>query len=1000
MSTTHAYFLIDANSLGTTTSVTRIVTRILVYLASRHDSCTWNFEVLDLQSRPRALTAHAKRRIRERRLVTSESLHALTTAVCADVRSLGTKQAMARTLRERLMCLEADIEWGDPALMRSPTRGPTARAWMDPTQRNESMSVRSFLYIIGDLPTTPDEIDVFLGPAVDHATLLEKLTQVRDCLIGDGIWESYARKRVGVSWIRASPHTVQSPVDTIVDSVMGCCMEALGGCMMSLRELDQTSVPFSSMFGRKHRVCTHPGWSRKFAREVSAVADYLLAGRVQDGRRAWALKYGANTCATGSGSVLVEAECDRRSWLNDGRLARRYDLPELVALAAHARTTHMQHEAHAAACAVELKYLLDVPTHVWPLITRHITCAPAMCHAQGHLSNDQVVIAQQSNAGVLSYVAVVPVGRSMVAVYPMDARVFACVMDVVGRVQVAKVGAGAATVFRAAWLEDWTVWADDLDVVPSEQCAVDVEIDMSLIDAYKAAAGPNAVQSGKLSDETADTIPANVGSETLISGPTDSLASSVPTHAPVTLDAWYADLYIKTIQQPSPEFDHAISTIQPIIDNVAASTSAETAVTQLYTSVLQSSASIEDVFTSGDAQDNTEFAASRQAATAVADNSSSQRTWQLHECQLQILLHLLAIDRCRLWQLDSLIETHGLVESLNDLVDQLCIWTSVDDIFCSANGQTSGAGDLAAVFIGGPNVAQFTERLGDIVDELRVQCGWVPTADTDTSTQPNVHAENKRRKGTPRKMADAGNRSEIIVQPHAHKPLMSGRKLARHLDELISKRRSGSGSNDRAEKSLCVGSGEPPAQRRKSVQLKMPLQLIRQLKSEVVSTTRPLVSRSRTMSGRSNSSGGMWQAKRSNVNSGSMRQSGRSNASIRQVGRSNASHTLGAAKARAPLQRPAIPEFADLSSSPSISGRVNDMHLVPETPSKKRQRTRDEDPSSPLFIPASMPMHTFIYESDESDARAEQSPLCGQDTELVHEQSSRRVLRFPGSRGH
>ncbi|KAJ2142293.1 hypothetical protein IW142_004388 [Coemansia sp. RSA 564] len=993
MSTTHAYFLIDANSLGRTTSVTRAITRILVYLASRNDTCTWNFEILDLQSRPRALTAHAKRRIRERRPVTTESLHALTTAVC-DVRTSGTKQPMARTLRERLMCLEADVEWGDPALMRSPTRGPTARAWMDPTRRNESMSVRSFLYIIGDLPTTPDEIDVFLGPAVDHATLLEKLSKVRDCLIGDGIWESYARKRVGVSWIRVSPHTAQSPVDVIVDSVMGCCMEALGGCMMSLRELSQPDVPFSSVFGRVHRVCTHPGWSRKFAREVSAVADYLLAGRVQGERRAWALKIGS-----ASGSVLVEAECSRRSWLNDARLARRYDLPELVALAAHARTTHMQHEARAAASAVELKYLLDAPNHVWPLIARHLPCAPTMCHARGWLSKDQVVLAQQSNTDLLSYVAVVPVGQSTMAVYPMDASVFARVMDVVDRVQLESAGASVATEFRAAWLEDWTVWAEDLDVVPSEQCAIAVEIDTLLIDSYMAATGPNTnVRRGGLFDETADAIPANACSATLLPDPTDSLASSAAaTHAPVTLDAWYADLYIKTIQQPSPEFDHAISTIQPILDNTAASTSPEAAVTQLYTSVLQSSASIEDVFTSNDAQDNTEFAASRQEATKVADNSSSQRTWQLHECQLQILLHLLAIDRCRLWKLNSLIETHGLVESLNDLVDQLCIWTSVDDIFCSASGQTSGAGDLAAVFIGGPNVAQFTERLSDIVDELRVQCGWVPTADT---TLPNAQAENKRRKGTPRKMEDASNRSEIIVQPHAHKPLMSGRKLARHLDELISKR-TGFGSNSRADKTACVG--EPPAQRRKSVQLKMPLQLIRQLKSEVVSTTRPAVSRSRTMSSRSHSSGGMWQAKRSSVNSGSMRQSGRSNTSIRQIGRSNTSntsHTLGPAKPRAPLQRSAIPEFADLSSSPSISGRVNDMHLVPETPSKKRQRTRNEEPaSSPLlFIPTSMPTHAFIYESDGSDARAEQSPLCGRAAEPLHDQSSRRVLRFPGSR--
>ncbi|KAJ2530091.1 hypothetical protein IWW43_004522, partial [Coemansia sp. RSA 1935] len=63
-------------------------------------------------------------------------------------------------------------------------------------------------------------------------------------------------------------------------------------------------------------------------------------------------------------------------------------------------------------------------------------------------------------------------------------------------------------------------------------------------------------------------------------------------------------------------------------------------------------------------------------------------------------------------------------------------------------------------------------------------------------------------------------------------------------------------------------------------------------------------------------------------------------------------------------------------------------------------RTRNEEPaSSPLlFIPTSMPTHAFIYESDGSDARAEQSPLCGRAAEPLHDQSSRRVLRFPGSR--
>ncbi|KAJ1849094.1 hypothetical protein LPJ70_000664 [Coemansia sp. RSA 2708] len=475
------------------------------------------------------------------------------------------------------------------------------------------------------------------------------------------------------------------------------------------------------------------------------------------------------------------------------------------------------------------------------------------------------------------------------------------------------------------------------------------------------------------------------------------------------MEAWYAELYIKPIQHPAPTFDRSVAKIASLVDRSADIEGAEAAVLRLTANVLQTSASIGDVFDSGNDdsddsgtlqdKDSHDFAGiRRQAAALVAGNADGRRSWQLHECQLQILLHLLIIDRIRLWKLDKRIEAGRLTETLSDLVDQLCIWASVDDIFCSApsgsastnadNG--SSAGDIAAVFIGSSLVGQFTERLGDIVDELRVQCGWVPAADRDDSGQSG-ELENKRRKGTLRKItASQSERSEVIVQQGKQKPqVMSGRKLARHLEELISSKRRLSRNSNNEPPRPDTGSA---SERRRSTQLKLPLQLIRQLKNEVVSVRSAPLSRARTINSRSNSSG-------------SMRWGGRNNGTIGATKNS----TMNCSRVRAPARRQPIPEF-ELSSSPSISGRVKEMHLVPETPSKKRQRTGDPVPaSSPLFIPSEAPAaNAFIYESEDSDV-AERSPLFGRTMAgqtcqqpgagHLQGQGSHRVLRFP-DQGH
>ncbi|KAJ2845943.1 hypothetical protein IWW36_004575, partial [Coemansia brasiliensis] len=369
-----------------------------------------------------------------------------------------------------------------------------------------------------------------------------------------------------------------------------------------------------------------------------------------------------------------------------------------------------------------------------------------------------------------------------------------------------------------------------------------------------------------------------------------------------------------------------------------------------------------------------------------------------------------------------------LTETLSDLADQLCIWASVDDMFSLAPGNSvSGSatseymeksGDLAAAFVGSSVVGQFTERLCDIVEELRVQCGWVPH---EENFEKETAVDNKRRKSTPRKIAaDQSERSEVIVhQSKRRSQTMSGRKLARHLEELIGgkKRRqhfgtSSSSSNAaNANDDSSVTSGDNvTSQRRRSTQLKLPLQLIRQLKSEVVSTTRPAsLSRSRTINTRSNSS------------SGSIRRGNRNNNNInRTFSASKISTVNNCVRSQAPARRQPIPEFPDLSSSPSISGRVNELHLVPENPSKKRQRTQDPVPASsspPTFMSSIPAANTFIYDSDDSDGQAENSPLfilsqnrqqqqlfqepsSAVTTDCLHGQGSHRVLRFSGHEEH
>ncbi|KAJ2630784.1 hypothetical protein H4R22_002428 [Coemansia sp. RSA 1290] len=1027
MSSTHAYFLVDASALANSAAVMRVVTRILIYLAFKHDTFTWNYELIDLNTRQRAATAFRKRRISERKKLTTSTLEGFSKELCEFAHAKQQSHAAAYTgraaldtLRERLMCLEADVEWGDPALMRSPTRtATTMRAWTDPTRLNESISVRSFLYIIGEAPATPEDVESFVDGSVgSQDTLLEKLTQMRDSIIGNGIWESYARKRVGVSWIQSSrPNqwTEQTAVDIMIGAVFNCCFEALGGCVMSVPELDATAlVPFSSLFKLVHRVRTFPSWNRKFAREISAAVEWLSryldtsANCSQNGSRSWSLIIG--NCQDSS-VKLVEYKLQQRRWLTDGRIHRRYNFPEMVALAGKVRL------ANNSSPLLPLVHLQSYPQHNWPLVVRYLDADPVVCHAYNLNCSRRFMLAiQQLPEGEVEYAAVVPLNKSdLAAIYTMDAAVFGQVVQTlesnVYRDTVANQRPNARA-FHATWLEGWVSEVKgQLNIVPVEKCDISVSIDNSLIEAFK-----QNMEAGLAQEPANDICERDTQTSCTVS------ADSEPTEKCVqSLETWYSEMYIKLMSQAAPQFDQAIATIKALLANSAHADEAYTAVAQLIDTILQSSASIEDVSVCNDKTDSENiFGAIRlRSAAALANDGQGKRRWQVHECQLQILLHLLALDFIQEWDLGERCDVSKLTEALSDLADQLCIWASVDDMFSLEPGNSvSGSAvlgymgrsnDLAAAFVGSSVVGQFAERLSDTVEELRVQCGWVPHEENQAT------ADNKRRKNTPRKItADKGERSEVIVhQSKCKSQTMSGRKLARHLEELIGgkKRRQHFGtssSNDDTAKSDPSANLTVSSQRRRSTQLKLPLQLIRQLKSEVVSTARPAsLSRSRTINARSSSSG-------------SIRRGTRNNTINRTFSASKISTANNCVRSQAPARRQPIPEFPDLSSSPSISGRVDGLHLVPETPSKKRQRIQDPVPasSSPTAFVSSIPAaNTFIYESDDSDGQAEtlfvlsqqqqqqQQQLCQESgdaatTNYLHGQGSHRMLQFSGHKEH
>ncbi|KAJ1668866.1 hypothetical protein EV178_000130 [Coemansia sp. RSA 1646] len=995
--TPHVYFLIDSKVLDNHARVVGMVTRVLVYLASVNDAVTWNYEVADLgavPARKEPRTQAKRRRVAERKPLARNTL----TEFATELRGRERKEKidglesvpMLGTLTRRLMCLEADVEWGDPALMRSPTRNPHgSRTWADPTRLNESMTLRSYLFIVGrEVPRTLDQVERFVHGVQEDGSLMDTLVAVRDGLVGNGLWESYARKRVGVSWIQMADNgrslRCTDPVDLLIRTTFECCLEALGGSVISLPMHTDGVLPFSMCLSSTLRTRTYPAWSRKFAREISAVAECFDLADIQFSecgcaKDAWEIELPSGDHL--SVGAVSAGDSTHRSLqrLTSARLLRRYSMPELVTLAGAFSDTcidTLQGNTVVRATAVG-----TCTREKWHRVVDLVNTDPVYCEMRdGSLGSDSgVVMAHVDVDG--RYMAVVPGPGTTALVYSVDELTGRAISDRMRAIQSElhdlEENATAAD-FTPAWLEDWVCFDDDLSVVPQESCLLDVSFDPAAAD---TACNPLDTEHCALDSSHLSPQLEKNGQQLIIRSPENSSVQNQEDHPVVclTLESWYADIYLQTIPEAAPQLGSVVDVILPLMDAQSVS------VAQLADCVLLNSAAIEDTFETRDVNDPAsieqsdvarQFAEMRcRALKSIIESSNSEtirRTWQLHECQLQILLHLVCLANMHRQDGDRGSEEEALserlVECLRDLVDLLCIWASVDGLASTSDGV---ANDLATAFVGGPDVTRFAGTLAETVEELRIQCGWVPPPPPHPSgTKTADPVEGRRRKGTtPRKISRRmDERSEVIV--HQRGPSskhLSSRRIARHLDELIC------GST-----AVRAGENRNPAHAAHAGHLKLPEHLVRQIKSEVVMTLRPsglppapLASTysTTTVAG---SSGGALFAGRKNVR-------------------------LGRGK------RTVLPDFS-IKRSASASANVYsdngkgmqqslDNSLL--TPRTKRQRmggggggSDSQDGSSPamLFLsPSQRTASHYIYASDGSnDEDDEESLLLDQSPLLRH----------------
>ncbi|KAJ1840667.1 hypothetical protein LPJ73_006357, partial [Coemansia sp. RSA 2703] len=420
---------------------------------------------------------------------------------------------------------------------------------------------------------------------------------MRNGIIGNGIWENYTRKRVSVNWIRTKQRSVadMDPVDILIETVFGCCFEALGGTVMSLNELCNAWVPFTSAFEPLHRVRTYPCWSRKFAHEISAVVDRYVAVPDEpssaDGVFTWSVEVSPDMSQiAGFGLQRIISEPQR--WLRDGRSTRQYDLAEMVALAGEHKRNVMWRADHARQNKGRVFLTHAIPLDMWPMAVRLVTGESIPYRLEQALSedafNDCFLLARVMTDDQItrSYVAIVPVNNQVAVMYALDQCSYEEASKMSG-LSNEEYGCEAES-FDAAWIEDWALQlSDTVPIEPLDTCAIDVHVDQfsqELLLSKESSAQPILPEPDTkccVNDLTED-CPADAV-------PLDS--SSI-----ICLESWFAKAYLMAAVETKPDLEYALDSLESLFVNLEDKSKEENLLGNIRQFVLRSSLSIEDTF--------------------------------------------------------------------------------------------------------------------------------------------------------------------------------------------------------------------------------------------------------------------------------------------------------------------------------------------------------------------------------------------------------------------
>ncbi|KAJ1673320.1 hypothetical protein EV182_005469, partial [Spiromyces aspiralis] len=174
----------------------------------------------------------------------------------------------------------------------------------------------------------------------------------------------------------------------------------------------------------------------------------------------------------------------------------------------------------------------------------------------------------------------------------------------------------------------------------------------------------------------------------------------------------------------------------------------------------------------------------------VAENLTSSagvtliHSCRMRECQLQIALYLLLIERRHLIARKHKVKDkskYGILKQLDDHIDQLCLWATLGGPLDVVD--FGDANDAAEEFVCSPVIARFSSTLSSVVDQIRSRCGVILPG----SGNSRIQASKSKRKRSPKRLIDERSKSlsEVIVSPTknpANKAPLSpnARKLARY----------------------------------------------------------------------------------------------------------------------------------------------------------------------------------------------------------------------------